>query len=296
MEIERKNQRKLGVIQLNWLDKLERKLGRFAIPNLTVYLLGGYVIGFGIVNLMRDMVGYLTLEPALILRGQVWRLISWVLIPPTDNLISLVFLVLLYYSLGTALERTWGSFRYNVYIFSGLLFTVLAVFGLYAFYYFRYGVEVPLSAVGLIGTNYITMSIFLAFAVIYPDMEVMLYFILPIKMKWMALVYVVLAGYDFINGGIGIRVAIGASLLNFVIFFLSTRNYKRFGPREQARKAKFKKQSRPHMTYTNGAHHRCAVCGRTELDDPCLEFRFCSKCNGNYEYCQDHLFTHEHVK
>lgn len=296
MEIERKNQRKLGVIQLNWLDKLERKLGRFAIPNLTVYLLVGYVIGFGIVNLMRDMVGYLTLEPALILRGQVWRLISWVLIPPTDNLISLVFLVLLYYSLGTALERTWGSFRYNVYIFSGLLFTVLAVFGLYTFYYFRYGVEVPLSAVGLIGTNYITMSIFLAFAVIYPDMEVMLYFILPIKMKWMALVYVVLAGYDFINGGIGIRVAIGASLLNFVIFFLSTRNYKRFGPREQARKAKFKKQSRPHMTYTNGAHHRCAVCGRTELDDPCLEFRFCSKCNGNYEYCQDHLFTHEHVK
>lgn len=296
MEIERKNQRKLGVIQLNWLDKLERKLGRFAIPNLTVYLLVGYVIGFGIVNLMRDMVGYLTLEPALILRGQVWRLISWVLIPPTDNLISLVFLVLLYYSLGTALERTWGSFRYNVYIFSGLLFTVLAVFGLYAFYYFRYGVEVPLSAVGLIGTNYITMSIFLAFAVIYPDMEVMLYFILPIKMKWMALVYVVLAGYDFINGGIGIRVAIGASLLNFVIFFLSTRNYKRFDPREQARKAKFKKQSRPHMTYTNGAHHRCAVCGRTELDDPCLEFRFCSKCNGNYEYCQDHLFTHEHVK
>lgn len=296
MEIERKNQRKLGVIQLNWLDKLERKLGRFAIPNLTVYLLVGYVIGFGIVNLMRDMVGYLTLEPALILRGQVWRLISWVLIPPTDSLISLVFLVLLYYSLGTALERTWGSFRYNVYIFSGLLFTVLAVFGLYVFYYFRYGVEVPLSAVGLIGTNYITMSIFLAFAVIYPDMEVMLYFILPIKMKWMALVYVVLAGYDFINGGIGIRVAIGASLLNFVIFFLSTRNYKRFGPREQARKAKFKKQSSPHMTYTNGAHHRCAVCGRTELDDPCLEFRFCSKCNGNYEYCQDHLFTHEHVK
>ena len=296
MEIERKNQRKLGVIQLNWLDKLERKLGRFAIPNLTVYLLVGYVIGFGIVNLMRDMVGYLTLEPALILRGQVWRLISWVLIPPTDNLISLVFLVLLYYSLGTALERTWGSFRYNVYIFSGLLFTVLAVFGLYAFYYFRYGVEVPLSMIGLIGTNYITMSIFLAFAAIYPNMEVMLYFILPIKMKWMALVYVVLAGYDFINGGIGIRVAIGASLLNFVIFFLSTRNFKRFGPREQARKAKFKKQSRPHMTYTNGAHHRCAVCGRTELDDPCLEFRFCSKCNGNYEYCQDHLFTHEHVK
>ena len=177
---------------MNWLDKFERKCGRFAIPNLKVYLLIGYVIGFGVMYLMPEMVGYLTLEPALILRGQVWRLISWVLIPPTTNLISLVFLVLLYYSLGTALERTWGSFRYNVYIFSGLLFTVLAVFGLYAFYYFRYGVEVPRSVIGLIGTNYITMSIFLAFAAIYPNMEVMLYFILPIKMKWMALVYVVL--------------------------------------------------------------------------------------------------------
>ena len=281
---------------MNWLDKLERKFGRFAIPNLTVYLLAGYVIGFGIMYLMPDMIGYLTLEPALILRGQVWRIISWVLIPPTTNVISLVFLVLLYYSLGTVLERTWGSFRYNVYIFSGLLFTVIAEFGLYAYFRFRYGVEMPLSMIGLVSTNYITMSIFLAFAAIYPDMEVLLYFILPIKMKWMELVYVVMAGYSFFRGGLMTKVAIGASLLNFIIFFLSSRNMKRFGPREQARKARFKRQSAPHMKYSNGAKHRCAVCGRTELDDPCLEFRFCSKCNGNYEYCQDHLFTHEHVK
>ena len=216
--------------------------------------------------------------------------------PSFDYLISLGLLVLFNFSLGTALERTWGSFRYNVYFFSGLLFTVLAVFGLYAFYYFGYGVEVALSTVSLVSTNYITMSIFLAFAAIYPDMEVLLYFILPIKMKWMALVYVVMAAYYFVRGGIGTRVAIGASLLNFIIFFLSSRNMRRFGPGERARKAKFKRQSAPHMKYANGAKHRCAVCGRTELDDPCLEFRFCSKCNGNYEYCQDHLFTHEHVK
>ena len=287
---------------MNWLDKLERKLGRFAIPNLTVYLMICYVIGFMLWNLAAmnlipaEVIGYLTLEPALILRGQVWRLITWLVVPPSSNLISLVFFVLLYYSLGTALERTWGVFRYNVYIFSGLLFTVLAVFGLYAFYYFAYGFEMPMSVLGMAGSNYVTLSIFLAFAAIYPEMEVLLYFILPIKMKWMALVYVAIAGYDFINGNIVTRVVIGASLLNFVIFFLSSRNFKRFGPGEQARKAKFKEQSRPHMTYTNGAHHRCAVCGRTELDDPCLEFRYCSKCNGNYEYCQDHLFTHEHVK
>ena len=281
---------------MNWLDKLERKLGRYAIPNLTLYLLAGYVIGCGIIYLMPNLIGWLTLEPALILRGQIWRIISWVLIPPTTNPISLLFLVLLYYSLGTALERTWGTFRYNVYIFSGILFTVIAVFILYGVFFALYGTEVPLSSIGLVSTNYITMSIFLAFAAIYPDMEVLLYFVLPIKMKWMALVYAVMALYYFITGGIVSRVAIAASLLNFVIFFLSSRNMRRFGPREQARKAKFRKQSRPHMTYAGGARHRCAVCGRTELDDPNLEFRFCSKCKGNYEYCQDHLFTHEHVK
>lgn len=281
---------------MNWLDKLERKLGRFAIPNLTVYLLAGYVIGFSVVLLMPELLGWLTLEPALILRGQVWRVISWVLIPPTTQPISLLFLVLLYYSLGTALERTWGTFRYNVYIFSGLLFTVLAVFIFYAVYYFGFGMEISLSSVGLISTNYITMSIFLAFAAIYPEMEVYLYFILPIKMKWMALVYAAMALYYFVSSGAVTRVAIGASLLNFVIFFLSTRNLKRYSPKERARKARFRQQSAPHMQYSNGAKHRCAVCGRTELDDLCLEFRFCSKCNGNYEYCQDHLFTHEHVK
>ena len=281
---------------MNWLDKLERKLGRYAIPNLTVYLLAGYVIGFAVMNFMPSLLNWLTLEPGLIIRGQLWRIISWVLIPPSSSLISLIFLVLLYYSLGSALERTWGTFRYNVYIFSGILFTVAAAFLLYGALYLIYGVEFSLLSVGMISTNYITMSIFLAFAAIYPDMEVLLYFILPIKMKWMALVYAAMAVYYFIQGGLATRVAIAASLLNFVIFFLSSRNTRRFGPREQARKAKFRKQSRPHMTYAGGAKHRCAVCGRTELDDPNLEFRFCSKCRGNYEYCQDHLFTHEHVK
>lgn len=281
---------------MNWLDKLEKKLGRYAIPNLTVYLLAGYIIGVGVYKIAPSLLNWLTLEPIYIMRGQVWRIISWVLIPPTGDLFSLLILVLLYYSLGTALERTWGTFRYNVYIFSGILFTVIAVFVLYGIFYLVYGVEIPVSSFGLVSTNYINMSIFLAFATIYPDMEVMLYFILPIKMKWMGLVYAVMVLYNFFTGGIVTKVIIGASLLNFVIFFFSSRNLKRFGPKEQMRKAKFKQQSRPHMTYANGARHRCAVCGRTELDDPSLEFRFCSKCNGNYEYCQDHLFTHEHVK
>ena len=274
---------------MNWLDKLEKKFGRFAIPNLTMYLIGAYIISFGIYYFLPGLFKWLTLEPYFILKGQVWRVISWVLVPPSGSLISIIFIVLLYYSLGTALERAWGTFRYNVYIFSGILFTVIGAFALY----FIAGTGM-IGYGGLFSTYYINMSIFLAFAVSYPDMELLLYFIIPIKMKWMAIVYAVFILYDFIAGNFISRVTIAASLLNFVVFFLSTK--KGYSPKQQMRKKKYQKQSRPHMTYSNGARHRCAVCGRTELDDPNLEFRFCSKCNGNYEYCQDHLFTHEHVK
>lgn len=277
---------------MNWLNKLERKFGRYAIHNLTLYLIGGYIIGFGAYMFVPNLLNLLTLEPAYILHGQIWRIISWVLIPPSGNIFTTVIMMLFYYSLGTALERTWGAFRYNVYIFSGILFTVIGAFLLYLI--------VGVDAVGygvFFSTYYINMSIFLAFAVSYPDMEVLLYFILPIKMKWMALVYAALTIYDLVRGNLFTRIAIIASLLNFIVFFLSSRNVKPYMPKEQMRKRKFKQeQERPHMTYAGGARHRCAVCGRTELDDPNLEFRFCSKCNGNYEYCQDHLFIHEHVK
>lgn len=277
---------------MNWLNKLERKFGRYAIHNLTLYLIGGYIIGFGVYMFVPNLLNLLTLEPAYILHGQIWRIISWVLIPPSGNIFTTVIMMLFYYSLGTALERTWGAFRYNLYIFSGILFTVIGAFLLYLI--------VGVDAVGygvFFSTYYINMSIFLAFAVSYPDMEVLLYFILPIKMKWMALVYAALTIYDLVRGNLFTRIAIIASLLNFIVFFLSSRNVKPYMPKEQMRKRKFKQeQERPHMTYAGGARHRCAVCGRTELDDPNLEFRFCSKCNGNYEYCQDHLFIHEHVK
>ena len=276
---------------MNWFDQLEKKFGRFAIPNLTMYLIGGYVIGYMISLMQPTLLSWLTLEPAYILRGQVWRLLSWVLVPPSGSLLTIVIMMLLYYQLGTALERTWGVFRYNVYIFSGILFTVLGAFILAVFF----GTDM-VGYGGFFSTYYINMSIFLAFAASYPDMELLLYFVLPIKIKWMAYVYVAYILYDLVRGNWMTRTAIVASLLNFILFFLSDRNMRPYTPKEQARKRKFKKQSRPHMTYAGGAMHRCAVCGRTELDDPSLEFRFCSKCNGNYEYCQEHLFTHEHVK
>lgn len=275
----------------NWLDKMERRFGRYAIRNLTMYLLAGYAIGYLLSFTMPQLLTYFTLEPALILKGQVWRLLSWVIIPPNDNIIFVIFMMLLYYSLGNTLESYWGAFRYNVYIFSGILFTVIGAF-------IVNGLIGGITGFGsLYSTYYINMSIFLACASIMPDYQLLLYGIIPIKMKWLAVLDVVLLAVDAVQGGLIIRIVIIASLLNFIIFFFCNRNLRGHSPKQAARRKKFQKQiSRPQNQYAGGAKHRCAVCGRTELDNPILEFRYCSKCNGNYEYCQDHLFTHEHVK
>ncbi|MBQ8489043.1 MAG: hypothetical protein IJ535_04595 [Pseudobutyrivibrio sp.] len=286
------------------LEKLEKKFGRYAINNLIIYLLIGYAIGYLLQFGQRftgvGYINYLTLEPYYILRGQVWRLISWVIIPPDTSVIWAVIMFMLYYQLGTTLERTWGAFRFNVYIFGGMLFTVLGAFIVFAIY----GGSIPTGFIGMTtSTYYINLSIFLAFSTCFPDMQVLLYFIIPIKMKWMSIFYLVIIGYEVVKylvaGAFFAAVPIIASLLNFFIFFMMTRNMSRFNPRDIHRRAEFKRAATPPRTqYRDGtpiARHKCAVCGRTELTNPELEFRFCSKCNGNYEYCSDHLFTHTHI-
>ena len=276
---------------MHFLNKMERKFGKFAIQGLMKYIILFYVAGYLIEILAPQAYGFLTLEPFMIFHyGQVWRLVSWILIPPpTGNIIFMLIMVVLYYQLGTALERTWGAFRFNVYIFGGMIFTVLGALLLYVIY----GVNTPIPMGSSFSTYYINMTIFLAFAVCYPDMRIMLWFIIPIKMKWMAGFYAALIIYSMVISSWGGRVAIIASILNFLIFFFSTRNYRSVSPKEVYRKRTYHRQVQQPKNITR---HKCAICGRTELDDPNLEFRFCSKCNGNYEYCQDHLFTHEHVK
>ncbi len=291
---------------MNWLNKLERKIGRYAIPNLIVWMIGAYTIGFVLYTVSPGILNLLTLSPYHILHGQIWRLFTWVLMPTESNLIFLLIMALFYYQLGTTLERTWGTFRFNVYIFSGMIFTVIGAFVLYAIYYVQNLSAItamPALAANLSSSlgwgysvNYINMSIFLAFAVMYPDMQVMLYFIIPIKMKWMAIVYGVLIVYNFVMSGWAGRISIVMSMLSFIAFFLSTRNLKRYTPHEVHRRQKFKAQMREPRPGSGITKHKCAVCGRTELDAPELEFRFCSKCEGNYEYCSDHLFTHQHIR
>ncbi len=279
---------------MKFLNKLERKFGKYTIRNLPAVIIALYTAGYLISLLMPDVLSYCTLEPAYILRGQIWRIVTWLLIPPSGLSIFTIIMLYFYFSLGKILERTWGAFRFNVYIFAGLIFTVLGAFVLYFIYSASQGA--PVVGFGpYFSTYYINMSIFLAFALSYPNMEVMLYFLIPIKIKWMGLLYGALLLVDFAQGNWAVRTAIFASLLNFLIFFLSTRNMQRYSPKEVRRRQEFKRnvaKARPKSVSV----HRCAVCGRTEKDGDLLEFRFCSKCDGNYEYCQDHLFTHQHIR
>ena len=285
---------------MKFIDKLERKYGKFGIPNLTIYIVTCYVIGYALQMFNSSILDMLSLEPAYILQGQIWRLVTWVIYPPSNNNILWFALMILffYYPIGTSLERTIGTFKYTLYIFSGMLFTVLGAFVLYFILGGNYLIG------GLFTTYYISLSTFLAYAMCYPDMKILLMYVIPVKMKWMAAFYGVIILYDVVRyismGRWYLVIPIVASLLNFIFFYFETRDFSRYNPKEVHRRNEFRRAMEPQGRMKSGtgsvSKHKCAICGRTELDNPNLEFRFCSKCNGNYEYCQDHLFTHTHVK
>lgn len=144
-----------------------------------------------------------------------------------------------------------------------------------------------------LNTSYLSMSIFLAYAVIFPEEYFYIYFILAIKAKWLALFDAFFLVFGFVYGSFPQRIAIFLSLANFIIFFLMTKDFKKYSPREVKRRQDFKVKT---MRPVNRTHHKCAVCGRTDEESPGMEFRYCSKCEGSYEYCMDHLYTHQHVK
>lgn len=277
---------------MNLIRKMERKFGKYAIHNLTMYIIITYVLGYLIMYFAPNVLSYCILEPRYIFMGQVWRLVSWLLIPPGSLDIFTIIMLFFYYSIGSSLERTWGAFRYNLYIFGGIILTVIGAFVLY----FILGSDsILIFNGGMFSTYYISLSIFLGFAAEYPNMQVLVYFIIPLKIKWIAILDVVFLAWEMIQSGWVTRAAIICSLMNFIIFFFATRNYKRVSPKEVQRKRTYAKAV--HQSQVPGVtKHKCAVCGRTEKDGDDLEFRFCSKCNGNYEYCQDHLFTHQHIQ
>ena len=317
---------------MNVIDKLERKFPRFGITHLMKYVICINIAGAVLAIL--DATGvfgvpiyanYLSLDFYQIFHGQVWRLVTWLLYPIYSfsgggmmiNLLWFAIWAYVYYYFGTNLERIWGKFRFNLFYLGGIFFVMLVTLVFYLVNCALTG-DTGLDVsqywgwyIGMAATlEYLNETLFLAYALQNPNQTFLLYFLIPFKAKWLAFISLALLGYNlitFIIHGVfyGVVLILGA-LINLAIFFIFSRGSQGAGARvrQGKRRREFEKKARgawshsarPHeSTPTGGARHKCAICGRTELDAPQLEFRYCSRCQGNYEYCSDHLFSHTHI-
>lgn len=263
---------------MSFLDKLERALGRYAITNLSLYIVIGQV--FVLLSLMFNLLplDIFILRPIQVTHGQWWRVLTFpfFLAPPNGPVgpIFTAFALYMFYMMGSALEAYWGAFRYNLFLFLGYALTVAVAF------------ITPGNAV----TNlFLAGTVFLAFAYLNPDFEFIIFFILPVKVKWLALLAWVGYGVSFFLGTWPARLQVLASVGNFLLFFAGDLFWgMRRSQRAMARKAQeFAEAGEP--------RHKCKVCGRTDRTNPELEFRYCSKCAGDECYCSEHIHNHVHV-
>ena len=263
---------------MSLLDKAERQLGRFAIPNISLYLVMGQVFVLLGAMLGRIDLKYFVLLPALVMQGEWWRVFSFLFMPPSPGMFGYIFVAFawyIFYLMGNALEGSWGVFRYNLFLFAGFALTVGAAF---------------LNPMAAATNAFIAGSVFLAFAYLNPDFELSIFFILPVKIKWLALNTWALYAVSFVRGDWATRFQILASVGNFVLFFgqdlwLSVRDRKRTVARKMEKLARTEAEPR----------HTCHVCGKTDVSHPQLDFRYCSKCAGDQCYCPDHIQNHAHV-
>ena len=265
-----------------FLDKLERFFGRFAIPNITLYIVIGQVFVF-LTALMHvlDPIRVI-LVPELVIRGQWWRILSFVAMPASLspgllNVVGLAFGWWIFYFMGSALEGYWGAFRYNLFLVVGWALTVGVSF---------------LQPGYLVSNVFLGASVFLAFAYLHPEFEIALFYILPVKIRWIALVMWVYGAVLFFQGNWAVRLQIVAAIGNIILFFgrdiwLAAGRKRRVTVRGVSRVARSVSAAEP--------RHRCRICGKTDLSDPQLDFRYCSKCAGEQCYCPEHIFNHEHV-
>lgn len=258
---------------------LYRLLDAIAIPNISLYLVLGQVAVFG-VTLLRgwEIREGILLVPALVLEGQIWRIFTFVLVPPNISPFFLAFAWYLFWLMGSALESHWGTSRYNLFLLIGWALTVATSF------FYPYTVNSFANA-------FLAGSVFLAFAFLAPDFELLLFFVLPVKIKWLALIQWCMYGFTLIIGIAPTRMAVLASIGNVLIFF--GRDILDILRRQKHRRAYQAKQA---QAEESGPRFRCVVCGKNSDTHPDLDFRYCSKCAGDQCYCPDHIRNHEHVK
>jgi hypothetical protein len=258
------------------IDRLEKKLGRYAVPNVTVFLIAGQSLFYVLFLMGRLDPNLIRLSAGSLLQGEWWRLATFPFDPPVQNLLFAFFAWYLFYLMGSALEEHWGVFRYNLFLLVGYLLTVAVSFLVPAY---------PMSNAFLGG------SVFLAFAFLFPDFQLLLFFVLPVRIKWLALITWLGYGYLLLVGGWPSRLLVLASIGNFLLFFardiLVNLKY--------GRKKVVNKVSRI-ADGNDKPFHRCTVCGITDKTHPDMEFRYCPQCDGQYGYCREHIFNHEHVK
>ncbi len=269
---------------MNLLNTLERRFGRFAVSNVTVAIIVLQILTFGMDFATKAGQGEqaaavgregLTLVPDKVLEGEVWRLATFLIVPPITNLLFAIFGWYLLYLMGTALEHIWGAFRYNVFLLIGYLATIGAAFAF---------PQLPAS------NGYLLTSIFLAFAAVNPNFVLHIFLIFPVKIKWLALLTWIGYGLMILFGGWQAALLVLASVLNFLLFFGREILYRlRTGRRHMVGQLASMKQKDP------AYFHICTTCDLTDRDDPHMEFRYCSQCDGDHAYCSDHLRNHEHI-
>ena len=269
---------------MSLLSRLNSKFGRYAVQNLTQMLIVGQVLLYVAWQLNpqpgADVMDRIQLFPADVLAGEYWRLITFLFVPPLINPIFAFFFWYLFYLMGTTLEASWGTFRYNVFLLIGYLASVGTAF---AVYFATGGVIFPASNGFLYGT------VFLAFARLYPDFVLHIFFILPVKIKWLALLQWLGYAFGFVFGSWMSKGMIVASVLNFLLFFgLDVWRDMKHGHRRMRHQART-------LRTPSRLVHTCAVCGLTSDAAPQTQFRYCSKCDGELCYCPEHLRNHEHV-
>ena len=292
---------------MNWMIKLERKFGRYAIPGLSRYFVVAIVLGFLVQLFSPNLLYFLQFDVAAILHGQIWRLLTWIFVPVTSlDFFGLLFLfcVLMW---GSSLEAMLGTFRMNVFLIQGILLSDIGGLLFYGITSMIPGVE---GTSVYLTTYYILLSMLLAISLFMPEGEVRIYFVLPVKMKWMLvfellyLAYIVFHYFEMGLGSLrGVRgIVVGfvlssqilSAVANMFLFFWFSKT--RLGRKQRKKQKEFRAQFHEPRPGSGITKHKCAVCGQTELTAPNMNFRYCSKCNGNYEYCEEHLFTHEHKK
>lgn len=290
--------------------KLEQKFGKYAIKNLPLYIVIVSALSYVFELFVPEFYVKLVFSPYLIFaEHEYWRIFTWIFTTPQGFNILTIIMLAMYYYFGSAVEAGIGTFMFNLYVFGGMLITTVSVTVTSAICYFLADDMVSYmnflngEVAGFYLTYFMYVSIFLCYALVYSESVLLLNFLFPVKAKWLGLVDIIWLVYYFVKlDNIICRVAIVASVLNCVFLYVVT---KRYSYRKKKTVAYLKRKTaavKNSMSNDNKVvpigitRHKCAICGRSEKDDPELEFRFCSKCKGNFEYCSEHLYTHEHVQ